>query len=171
MEVRRIRADEGMALKEVRLRALREEPDAYHTTYDEAAVHPDAVWHDRAARAADGAYEAMFVLDRGDGRLAGMVYTNALPDPPHDAFISSMWLDPDLRGGGMADALLQAAESWARAMGCPQVELWASFTNERARRFYQRHGYVPAGVDEHWDRGGGSSLFHKDLESEVRASD
>ncbi|GMU40942.1 MAG: N-acetyltransferase [Chloroflexota bacterium] len=171
MEVRRIRADEGLALKEVRLRALREEPDAYHTTYAEAAVHPDDEWHHRAARGADGAYEAMFVVDRGDGRLGGMVYTNALADAPHDAFISSMWLDADLRGGGMADALMHAAESWARAMGSPQVELWASLSNDRARRFYTRHGYVPAGVDEHWERGGGSSLFQKDLASEVRAAD
>ncbi len=171
MEVRRIRADEGLALKEVRLRALREEPDAYHTTHDEAAVHADDEWHARAARGADGAYEALFVLDRGGGRLGGMVYTNALADPPHDAFISAMWLDADLRGGGKADALMQAAESWARAMGSPQVELWASFSNDRARRFYARHGYVPAGVDERWERGGGSSLFQKDLASEVRAAD
>ncbi|MDA0269445.1 MAG: GNAT family N-acetyltransferase [Chloroflexi bacterium] len=171
MEVRQIRADEGMALKGVRLRALRLAPEAYHTTLDEASEHPDEVWHDRATRAADGAYEAMFVVDRGQGVLGGMVYVNALPEPPHDAFISSMWLDDDLRGGGMADALMQSAESWARALGAPQVELWASYANDRARRFYARHGYVLGGVEEAWDRGGGSSLFVKDLASEIRAGD
>ncbi|MDO9445935.1 MAG: N-acetyltransferase, partial [Dehalococcoidia bacterium] len=93
MEVRRIRADEGIALREVRLRALRLAPEAFHSTVEEASLHPEAEWHDRAERGANGAYEAMFVLDRGDGVLGGMVYTNALTDPPHDAFISSMWLD------------------------------------------------------------------------------
>jgi GNAT superfamily N-acetyltransferase len=171
MEVRRIRADEGTALREVRLRALRLAPEAFRTTLEEAAALADDTWQERAERGAGGAYEAMFVVDRGGGVLGGMIYTNALADPPHDAFISSMYLDEDLRGGGMADALMQAAESWARAMGSPRVELWASYGNLRARRFYERHGYVLGGVDEAWERGGGSSLYVKDLESEVRAAD
>lgn len=171
MEVRRIRADEGAALREVRLRALRLAPEAFHSTFEDASLLPDTEWHERAARGASGAYEALFVVDRGGGLLGGMIYTHALADPPHDAFIQSMYLDEDLRGGGMADALMQAAESWARALGSARVELWASYGNARGRRFYERHGYILGGVDEDWERGGGSSLYVKDLESEVRAGD
>ncbi|CAL9509048.1 hypothetical protein SUDANB140_03602 [Streptomyces sp. enrichment culture] len=55
--IRSIRADEWPAVKELRLRALRDPVAdlAYLETYDDAAGRPDSLWRERAARSAEGA--------------------------------------------------------------------------------------------------------------------
>ena len=48
--IRRVRADEAMALKAVRLAALADAPTAFGSTYAGEAQRPDEFWRDRAAR-------------------------------------------------------------------------------------------------------------------------
>lgn len=54
--IRSIHADEWPAVKELRLRALRDPVAdlAYLETYEEAAARPDSYWQERAARGAEG---------------------------------------------------------------------------------------------------------------------
>jgi len=163
MEVRRIRANEGLAYRAVRLRALQGAPTAYFATYEDEAPLPDDAWQDLARQGAEAMETATFVLDRGGGALAGTVFTRVNIDPPHDAYIGAMWLDEDLRGGGWADALVAAAEGFARAAGSGAAELWVEDDNPRARRLYERLGYVPTGITDPNGRGGIAHLLRKDL--------
>ena len=66
VEVRRVRADEWEALRETRLRALADAPDAFGTTHAEARAHPEQWWRDRAERTAAGDAQAMFLAWDGD---------------------------------------------------------------------------------------------------------
>jgi len=52
MEIRRIRADEGLRLKALRLRALADSPMAFGSTLAREQAYPDALWHERAATGA-----------------------------------------------------------------------------------------------------------------------
>ncbi len=162
MHVRRIRPDEVEAYRELLLRALREAPDAFLASYEEEDALPDAAWHDRAERGALDASAATFVLERPDGRLGGTVHAFLQPAPDR-AEVVAMWVDDDLRGGDAADALLDAAEAWAASAGAVRVELAVAHGNERARRFYARHGYVATGEVEVWERGGGSLRYARTL--------
>ncbi len=163
MEIRRIRADEADAYREVRLRALHLAPEAFGSTYAEELAYPGALWAERAARSADAMEEALFVVDRGDGALAGTVFVRVAPEPPHDTYVGAMWVDDDLRGGGWAGGLLDAAEAFARALGSSAVELWVEGANARARAFYARRGYAPTGADEPSRNGGTTLLLRKEL--------
>jgi GNAT superfamily N-acetyltransferase len=49
-------------------------------------------------------------------------------------------------GQGIAAALLEAAEAWARQQGLPFVALGTGAANTRARAFYGRHGYAEEDV-------------------------
>lgn len=164
MEVRRIRSDEGPAYREVRLRALQRAPHAYLSTYESEVTLTDERWRELADQCAQSMELALFVLDRGDSApLAGTVFTRVNVEPPHDAYIGAMWVDEDLRGGGWGEALLAAAEGFARALGAEVAELWVDEENARALRLYQRLGYVPTGVTQPDGRGGITLLMRKEL--------
>jgi ribosomal protein S18 acetylase RimI-like enzyme len=45
-------------------------------------------------------------------------------------------------GRGIGRALLDAADRWAEANGYPWLTLHVFEGNDRARRLYERHGYV-----------------------------
>ena len=57
------------------------------------------------------------------------------------ARLSSLVVSETLRSQQLGVQLLHAAEQWARANGCVQLELTSSVKRERAHVFYQRSGY------------------------------
>ena len=72
--------------------------------------------------------------------------------------LQNLWVDPSLRGGGLATRLLAAAEVEAAARGCIQT---VHFTYDfQARALYERNGYelvgrvedFPSGTDALWYR-------------------
>jgi len=74
------------------------------------------------------------------GRVVGMVGTRPLGDGAWE--ICKMYVSADCRGGGVAGALIDAAEAYARAAGARQMQLWTDTRFERAHRFYEKRGYV-----------------------------
>ncbi|HEX6330006.1 MAG TPA: GNAT family N-acetyltransferase [Actinomycetota bacterium] len=81
------------------------------------------------------------------GRLVGCVWLRLLELIPHPgrgrdqrpiAYVSSMYVEPDRRNGGLGAALLEAALGFARERRAGGVILWPS---ERSRPFYQRAGF------------------------------
>ena len=72
--------------------------------------------------------------------------------------LQSLWVEPSLRGRGLATRLLAAAEAEAAARGCSQT---VHFTYDfQARALYDRNGYqlvgrveeFPSGTDVLWYR-------------------
>jgi GNAT superfamily N-acetyltransferase len=85
----------------------------------------------------DAAAQSLAVLVRGpDGELrAGLVgyaYAGWL-------FIRYLWVDSDLRRGGVGRALMAEAERQARALGCHSA--WVDTFSFQAPEFYAKLGY------------------------------
>jgi len=74
MEIRRVQADKWRELRDIRLRALSDAPDAFETRHEEAVQRPDDWWIDWAARSAEGDRQAMFLAWESDGPV-GIVGT------------------------------------------------------------------------------------------------
>ncbi|UQW99954.1 GNAT family N-acetyltransferase [Streptomyces sp. RerS4] len=55
-------------------------------------------------------------------------------------FVDDLVTDPALRSGGIGERLLDELKSLARALDCVRIELDSGVTNQRAHRFYHRHG-------------------------------
>ena len=117
---------------------LAEAPYAFLTTHAEAAAYPDEHWRERAAPSADS---ATFVVD-GAERFGGMVAAFAADDPTTVVLVA-MWVDPSLRGTGVAAGLVDRVVDWARTRGAARVVLTVEAGNDRARRLYERCGFVP----------------------------
>ncbi len=85
---------------------------------------------------------ALWAADH-DGRLAGMVGTRPLGDGAWE--VCKMYTDAALRGAGLAQILIGAAEDFARAAGGTRMKLWTDTRFDRAHRFYEKQSYVRAG--------------------------
>jgi GNAT superfamily N-acetyltransferase len=138
--VRRVRADEGRALRDVRLTALQESPSAFGSTFDAEASRADLEWTERAQRAAAGPDRVTFfaVLD---GRIVGLV-GGYRPDARGSIVeLVSMWTAPAARRTGVARELVAAVVEWARATSATTVHLWVTRGNEPALRLYEATGF------------------------------
>ncbi len=56
-------------------------------------------------------------------------------------YISDLVVQPELRGGGLGRALLEAAERYLRDRGATSLSLYTLARNSRARGFYSAAGY------------------------------
>jgi GNAT superfamily N-acetyltransferase len=146
--------------------------------------HPDAV----ALRAAHEAYgDALYasdpasvhrftseVLDPSSVLLTVVAYDDARPvghaclrtlDGPMagELEIKRMYVEPDARGSGVADALLSAVEQRAKDEGAPRVVIHTGDRQHAALRFYQRHGYTPIDVFAPYEDVTYSRCFEKAL--------
>jgi len=86
--------------------------------------------------------DAGILLARADGEVVGCVALRRLPDRPDCAEIKRMYLRVAYRGHGIADALLNALEEYARAAGYRWLYLDTAADMVAAARFYERKGFV-----------------------------
>ncbi|MFD1860950.1 GNAT family N-acetyltransferase [Aeromicrobium camelliae] len=113
--------------------------------------------HLSAERFADylaDAGRAVFVAEDA-GRLTG--YTMAVTGEPYDpdlarlvrhrptVELSKCYADPAAHGTGTAAALLTHTIDWAAAEGAASVWLGVNGLNQRAQRFYAKHGFAVVG--------------------------
>jgi ribosomal protein S18 acetylase RimI-like enzyme len=89
------------------------------------------------------------VAEAADGELVGYVFL--LPERLafvwDAAVVNELYVAPASRGTGVADDLLAAATALAEAQDLPLERLLLDVDpgNERARAFYERHGFEPWG--------------------------
>ncbi|MFJ6216351.1 GNAT family N-acetyltransferase [Streptomyces sp. NPDC092296] len=155
--VRRVSADEWLALRELRLAALRDTPTAFVTQYADERLTPDDEWQARALHASgaaalpDGRRTATLVLEAAEsGRWCGMVSAFQEPEAvkPQVHLVGVYVAPADRgRGAGAAEALVRAALEWAwDEGGAERVRLFVREDNQRALSFYRRLGFAESGV-------------------------
>ena len=141
MEVRQARAADWQALRELRLRALADAPDAFASTLEEEAALPEEVWRQWAQ---GGPASVDFVASEG-GADIGMAAIFAVADAPGRVHLVGMWVDPRHRRRGVARALVGEAVRWAQERQASEVILWVADHNSPARTLYERIGFRPTG--------------------------
>jgi ribosomal protein S18 acetylase RimI-like enzyme len=127
--IRQIQKEDWQRLRDVRLRALAQAPEAYLETHANASSFPDDVWMERATPDDEG---CSFVVER-DGRFDGLVSCFTAGDLG-SVFLVAMWVAPELRGTGVASELVQQVVDWARDHRAESVCLSVEPDNERAAR-------------------------------------
>jgi GNAT superfamily N-acetyltransferase len=123
----------------------------------ERGIIPDAVLDGRTAadyvaswRRRIGAPEphATWVAERGD-RVVGLCHAEPSLDEdagPETGHLDMLYVVPAEAGQGIGARLLGAAVAHLRAVGFTEATLWVLADNARARRFYEREGWLPTGV-------------------------
>ncbi|MBA3307258.1 MAG: GNAT family N-acetyltransferase [Chloroflexi bacterium] len=168
--VRRITAADGPLLRELRLRSLSEAPEAFGQSLADAAARPDAEWRAEAKAASQGDRRAWFIAhDAGADRTTSVGVVLVRRRPPDVALVFSMWVDPQVRRGGVGRVLIRAATDWAASWGADRVVLWVVAGNEPAIRFYQRLGFtlVDSGPDAESGRAYGALAMVRGITAEA----
>jgi GNAT superfamily N-acetyltransferase len=144
IHIRQLGPDDAAAFKSVRLRGLRESPEAFGSTYDEevgsslemvaARLEPAPV---PPRRVVLGAF--------ADDALVGIAgcYQEPKVKVQHKAVIWGMYVSPEARGQGLGRRLLESAIAEARTW--PNVERVVITVVERVRG--ARELYLSAGFD------------------------
>jgi GNAT superfamily N-acetyltransferase len=134
--VRQLTPDDWRTLREIRLAALADAPDAFMTTYADAVGLDEQQWRVRTTRS------DMFAAFVG-GEPVGLVGLFGPTAPAEDHTLIAMWVAPALRGTGVADSLIDAAVGRAASLGATGVRLEVAPGNVRAEKVYARHGFAP----------------------------
>src|SRR5690348_128298 len=124
---------------QLRLRALREEPESFAMAFEEA----------RMVGTLDSSCDS-FVLGAFSPALSGMVgfFRRQGIKNRHKGTVWGMYVAPEVRGQGLARSLMSALIS--RAQELPDLEqlvLEVVTTNEAARQFYSSLGFVSYGLE------------------------
>ena len=148
MIVRQLCSEDAAEYQGLRLRALRESPASFSSSYAQEADRSLPEIAIRIAPAADGT-RCVFGVFTGD-RLSGFV---AFIRPQaeklrHCAELAGMYVAPEFRRHGFGRALLDAVVVHARsAGGIRQLKLGVNAANTAARRLYQSGGFTCFGVE------------------------
>jgi GNAT superfamily N-acetyltransferase len=141
--------DDWKRWREIRLRALRQDPDAFGSTHALEVEHPEGLWRERLGNASS----VLAALDGTDvGLGAGFV------DSPGNLMVVAMWTEPVARGRGVGRAVLEHVVGIAHARGL-RAHLWVVEGN-RAQRLYESAGFVPDGGREPLHEGSELMMRH-----------
>lgn len=164
MLVRMLGPADATLYRALRLRALREHPDAFTSSYAEDREQPvEAAAQRLAAHPFWGAYQ--------HAELYGFVglERELRAKNRHKATVMGMYVAPEVGGQGVGRALLDALVRHARANGLESLVLTVTEGNARARRLYEAAGFRSFGIEPDAVRAEGRSFdknhMHLDLRS------
>ncbi len=123
-------------IREIRLRALADAPDAFTSSLERERSFDEAMWRHRATTC------QWFVAFDADEPVA---VAGALPSPDEPARFElvGMWVAPSHRRRGIADGLLHGVADWANSSGASSLYLGVLEGNEEARSAYLAMGLRP----------------------------
>lgn len=138
-------SDDWQEIRALRLEMVRDTPIGFAETAEMVLAQDEENWRMRGERGTTE-QEVSLVAITEDGRWVGTM-RGSLRHPPSGPMLMGVYITPDFRGteAGVTDALLGAIEDWARTKG-DTLTLGVHEDNERARRYYERRGFVATGA-------------------------
>jgi GNAT superfamily N-acetyltransferase len=142
VRVRQAIPGEWERVRELRLRALADAPDAFGSTLERERSFGRLEWIDWI-EGWEGATNTMLVAEHGD-QWIGMAVGSRTDEEDH-ANLYGMWVDPTCRGVGIGARLVEGVLTWARSWGARSVILGVTEINDGATGFYEHLGFVDTG--------------------------
>ena len=149
MEVRKLTVTDAEAFWNIRLRALRDNPESFGASYEEilergiAGITQGLHRRDNAPDDATfGAFEGSTLVGIASFRREGETKRH------HKGIIWGMYVPQELRGKGIGKALLQAAIAYAKTLpGLERIILAVVLTSKEARQLFISQGFEPYGLE------------------------
>jgi ribosomal protein S18 acetylase RimI-like enzyme len=145
MQIRRLEISDSPVYRALRLRGLREHPEAFTSSFEEENERSLAETEKRLSPASETAMWGAFV----EGTLAGVVgmTRETRLKNRHKATLVAMYVAPEYGGQGLGLALVQTVIQAARAAKVELLVLTVTDTNRQAAALYARAGFASFGVE------------------------
>jgi len=140
-KIRRLTISDVEAFRAIRLEALKTNPEAFGSTFEEESVAPPSRYSEWLA---NSQIFGAFVQEKLAGIAAFGIYDGR--KDAHKGWLRSMYVSPNYRGSGAASHLVEAVIAAARS----QVEilhLVVVSENTAAIRLYRKFGFQQYGTD------------------------
>lgn len=144
--IKPIAKDSLASFKATRLRALRDTPLTFGSTYDRELQLSDADWAERVARY--NSERAIGYLAWDENRACGIVGCFLDDNYSANAHIVSMWVAPHYRKIGIGRVLIETVIRWAQSQKIKTLFLMVTSCNSEAIHFYERLGFIKTGRTE-----------------------
>ncbi|WP_409251021.1 N-acetyltransferase family protein [Bacillus sp. SCS-153A] len=148
MIIRELTAEDAKEYWSLRLEALKNNGEAFATTYEEslARENPIEQVQNNLASSQSVTFGAFM-----DGSLAGNVTVmfNRHAKMKHKAAILAMYVTPSFRKHGIGRKLLLEAEKAARKADVEILQLTVVTANTSAVKLYESAGFVSFGIEKH----------------------
>lgn len=138
LAVRHADTGDWAKLRDIRLEALYDSPDAFGSTYDVAVKLSVRQWRAMVER-------TLYFLAERDGEVVGMVSGGYNERYLDTHWLYGMYVTPSARGSASASMLVNAVVQWAKGEGGTELFLHVTSIAARARAFYERQGFVATG--------------------------
>jgi len=155
MEIVKLSAEDWEEYKTLRLRALKEDPQAFGTTYQKNIAYPKAEWQRRLASVAKG--ETNWLLfARENNKLVGMIGAFIEEDVEGTATIFGVYVPKEERGRGISIKLMEEIlKELSKKSIFKKVKLMVSKNQLPAIGLYKKFGFKQVGI-EHFKMGDGN---------------
>ena len=135
LQIRKVHEVEWAEYRDLRLRALREDPLAFGSTLERERQFPEPLWRQRLANPDSSSWVAVASGDH----FVGMAVAAKVEGEYH---IFGMWVAPDHRGKGAGGRLLDAAIAWIRESSPnASILLEVNPRQEAAVQLYRSRGF------------------------------
>ena len=142
-EIIRAHDDDWSLVREIRLRSLSTNPEAFGQSWDRESTYEDKVWKKRVR-------EAAWFLAVEDGQPVAVVAVRHEQDSPaNERELQAMWVTPKSRHSGIAGKLAEAVFDWAREDDADTITLYVGPQNTGARSLYESLGFTDTG--DRWE--------------------
>jgi RimJ/RimL family protein N-acetyltransferase len=151
MTTRRARIGDEPLLRRLRIDALTLAPEAFGSTLDRELARTTEDWRRWMSPG------VVFILEDERG-AHGLVAGGHDAEDSAVVHLMAMWVHPDARSSGGADELVAAILAWAQSERARAVQLQVVDENRRARRCYERNGFVATGRTRFREKDGAVEL-------------
>ncbi|MEH7226789.1 GNAT family N-acetyltransferase [Bacillus sp. JJ1566] len=146
MEIKILEPKDAVLYREIRLKALKANPEAFSSSYEEEKEYPLESFKNRLN------FKHFFTFGAFvENKLAGVVtlILETKVKTKHRANIVAMYVDPGNRQSGIGRLLMTEAIKKAKELkGVEQIYLTVTSTNEPAKNLYNFLGFKTYGIDK-----------------------
>jgi ribosomal protein S18 acetylase RimI-like enzyme len=129
-------------LRDMRLAALRESPQAFLSTHEREVSWEQDQWLAEFGR---GDWSIGFIAEQAVSLLGA---TRMPSTPCYECYLEYIWVTPAHRGSGLAYDMLALTFGRLRAIGVRTAFLYVLDGNDAAMRLYKRAGFTSANEPE-----------------------
>lgn len=145
MHINELTLEHATIYRDMRLKALREEPSSFSEAYEDALALSFDEYEQELSnknRITFGAFEA--------GELVAIVtlQTTTKKKQAHIAQITEMYVHSDYRGQGVSKSIMASAIMRAKELKCEQIHLTVNVANTRAKTLYTSFGFEIIGMEK-----------------------